>query len=568
MKLASREKAGIVILVTSAILALVAGWRLFWFLTDDAYIAFRYVSNSILGYGYVWNPPPFRPVEGYTSFLWVVLLDGVWRITGIEPPDSANVIALIFSVLTLLLGLIMVFKINFSSHLEKYRVLFAGFVVIGVISNRTFLAWTSSGLETAMFNFYLTGWIYCCVFFPFNSRLWIAGVSLSATLLYLTRPDGMLFIAASLIMISIGLLERAIEKNWSLSAYIALISFIAIPVHLAWRKSFYGEWLPNTYYAKTVVGKLWLTSGIKYFLSFVIEYALWIWLALLFALILKKLWQFKAIAFHPILHKLIDHHLMVRILVISSLLGQFLYYTLIIGGDHFEYRVYSHSILLLFISFLWMLNKIQIKMKLAVIIFVIFLITSWIIPWTHWSASQNYNTRKDTLFMRISVAEVIQNRFPAVPMRVLGYFSFYDKLQHWLISHAVGMRHQEHKVFYQHLISTLSFREQGLLMLRDKYPIIGVNAVGVRSWVLPYVNVIDLHGLNDYIIARNPDLHSNNLMAHSRKPPSGYLECFSPNVIFTDGSFVIQSREIELTAEKISECEEYYSTIEKKPNRG
>lgn len=51
------------------------GWKLFWFMTDDAYIAFRYVSNSMLGLGYVWNPPPFHPVEGYTSFLWVAILD-------------------------------------------------------------------------------------------------------------------------------------------------------------------------------------------------------------------------------------------------------------------------------------------------------------------------------------------------------------------------------------------------------------------------------------------------------------------------------------------------------------
>ena len=34
---------------------LILGWRVFWFLTDDAYIAFRYISNSHLGYGYVWN---------------------------------------------------------------------------------------------------------------------------------------------------------------------------------------------------------------------------------------------------------------------------------------------------------------------------------------------------------------------------------------------------------------------------------------------------------------------------------------------------------------------------------
>src|SRR5437867_12245459 len=54
------------------------GFRLFWFMTDDAFIAFRYVSNHRLGRGFVWNPPPFLPVEGYTGWLWVVLLRAVW----------------------------------------------------------------------------------------------------------------------------------------------------------------------------------------------------------------------------------------------------------------------------------------------------------------------------------------------------------------------------------------------------------------------------------------------------------------------------------------------------------
>ena len=47
------------------------GWNLFLFTTDDAYIAFRYVDNNRMGHGLVWNPPPFRPVEGYTSLLLV-----------------------------------------------------------------------------------------------------------------------------------------------------------------------------------------------------------------------------------------------------------------------------------------------------------------------------------------------------------------------------------------------------------------------------------------------------------------------------------------------------------------
>ena len=71
-----RENALAFMLFLIALGGLLIGWQTFWFLCDDAYIAFRYVSNSQFGWGYTWNPPPFRPVEGYTSFLWVVLLAG------------------------------------------------------------------------------------------------------------------------------------------------------------------------------------------------------------------------------------------------------------------------------------------------------------------------------------------------------------------------------------------------------------------------------------------------------------------------------------------------------------
>src|SRR5258708_34154712 len=102
-------------------MGLYVGWRAFWFLTDDAYIAFRYVSNSRLGYGYVWNAPPFKPVEGYTSFLWVVLMDIIWRGLGVQPPDSSNVVSLIFAAGTLVLTAAMALPPLLAAAVEAYR---------------------------------------------------------------------------------------------------------------------------------------------------------------------------------------------------------------------------------------------------------------------------------------------------------------------------------------------------------------------------------------------------------------------------------------------------------------
>jgi arabinofuranosyltransferase len=172
LQLSRRERRSLILLGCAALLALYAGWRLFWFLTDDAYIAFRYVSNSMLGHGYVWNPPPFRPVEGYTSFLWILLLDGVWRLTGQPPPVTANVLALLLAAGTLLLGGLMILRLDLPPQLRRNRVALLGVVLLGVLSNRTFLAWASSGMETALFNFCLTLWIWYALFLPlFSGRV-------------------------------------------------------------------------------------------------------------------------------------------------------------------------------------------------------------------------------------------------------------------------------------------------------------------------------------------------------------------------------------------------------------
>src|SRR5690606_38891197 len=114
------------------------------------YIAFRYVSNAQLGHGYVWNPPPFAPVEGYTSFLWVVLLDVVWRVFDSPPPASANGLSLGFSLVSLALVVAMALRLPLSERLEPWRVPLFGLILFGTVTNRTFLAWTSSGLETAL----------------------------------------------------------------------------------------------------------------------------------------------------------------------------------------------------------------------------------------------------------------------------------------------------------------------------------------------------------------------------------------------------------------------------------
>ena len=94
----------------------------------------------------------------------------------------------------------MVLRLRLSPGLARWRTLLLALVLLGVVSNRTFLAWTSSGLETALFGFLLLAWVAIGIFGS-GSRSSLAWLSLSAGLLALARPDGLLFAAATAVIL-------------------------------------------------------------------------------------------------------------------------------------------------------------------------------------------------------------------------------------------------------------------------------------------------------------------------------------------------------------------------------
>lgn len=541
----SRRGPAFAALWAIACIALYFLWRLFWFLTDDAFIAFRYISNARSGHGYVWNPPPFRPVEGYTSFLWVALLDFVWRATEIEPPEAANWIALGFAFGTLGLTVATMARLRLRPALARARIGLAALALVFVLSNRTFLAWTSSGLETAMFNFWLTGWLWSCLFVRRGSARWVFGVAAFAALAELTRPDGMLFLAASCALLAFAWIEQAARREFRWRALAAALPLAAVPAHILWRRRFYGEWLPNTYYAK--VSGVWFESGWRYLGSFLLEYALWIWLIAAAAWLAAEAWRFAKKIDRPSLSGLLF-----AAIPIGAIAAHIGYYTIVVGGDHFEFRAFSQLIPWLFIAMVWMLNRLRLGSKTAAAILALWIGLAQPIPWIHWSASQAWRTRETTLQLVLPVAEWL----PA-PLRPLG--RAFDSMQAWLISHSVCMRHQEHKVFYLDLVESIfPSREQGRGIAGDGYPVVVFPCVGVLGWVFPNINIIDEFGLNDYVIARQPPAAGlERALAHDRRPPPGYAEAFKPNVILYPyyKTASVQPRESELTAEEIRAAE-------------
>ena len=538
------ERVALVLIALLAGGLLVVGWYNFWYLTDDAYIAFRYVGNSLLGYGYVWNPPPFMPVEGYTSFLWVALLDLVWRTTGAAPPESANLLTLGCSALTLLFTAILLLKVASTDRLRPWRIPILALGLLGLLSNRTFLAWTSSGLDAALFNCLLLAWVTVVLSPGRSSWRWAVTLGSVAALSALTRPDGLLIAGASLALFSVRAWSdwHAGSRPWGFAW--GLLPLLVLPLHLLWRFTTYGAWLPNTYFAKrdTTIDRF--TSGSRFLLTFVIEYSLWFWLVL--ALVLAVIMLMR----RP--RSRLSAGGVARGMVGLTIAAHMIYYTFLIGGDHFEFRVYSHLIPLIMVSFIWMLAALRLRPAAATALLALFVLCSWPIPWTHWVESQRYTSRETTGFLKVSVAEAISQQLPATPAWLLSYLRFYDEQQFWLISHAIGMRHQEHKTFHRYLVEVIPPRGTPPFATGEGYLVSVGSSVGVLAWSRPWANVIDTFGLNDYVIARNPQLRPTGFLAHERQPPPGYLACFAPELESGSSDYAFVS------AERIRQCEQTY----------
>jgi arabinofuranosyltransferase len=243
------------------------------------------------------------------------------------------------------------------------------------------------------------------------------------------------------------------------------------------------------------------------------EYALWIPLALL-GLAAVRTASRRTLPRAP------------SIVVIGAVVAHAAYYTLVIGGDHFEYRVYVHLLPLACVTTAWASARLELKPGRAIALALAFLGASLPIPWVHWAQSRRLTTRPETHVMFVPVA-------PAFPPPLAWVVRPFDDAQQWLIEHHVCMRHQEHRVFWKKLERNCPSRAEGSSIPPEGLPVLAVGNVGVVGWVFPHVNIIDTGGLNDRVIARTPARRDRmRRMAHDRQPPAGYVESFRPNFDF------------------------------------
>ncbi len=129
------------------LVAVVAMVRVWVFTIDDAYISYRYARNLARGWGLVYNHG--ERVEGYTNFLWTVMLGGVHAV-GVDLDLGAKVLG----ALATLASIALVYRLALRVRRVTWIPCLATWVVA---SSMVFTGYGVFGLETPLFSALVLG---------------------------------------------------------------------------------------------------------------------------------------------------------------------------------------------------------------------------------------------------------------------------------------------------------------------------------------------------------------------------------------------------------------------------
>jgi arabinofuranosyltransferase len=274
-------------------------------ITDDALISFRYAQNLVAGNGLVYNVG--ERVEGYTNFLWTMLAALVLLLGG-EPVTVSYYAGIVIALL--LVGATFIFARRFIGAGGAL----AAAALLGTSHSLLLYTARGSGLEAGLFALLIVIGSYLFV----TERPTRAGIAF--VLATMTRPEGAMLL---LIAAAVRVFERRTLRDNDLWRMIGVYVLIGLPF-FAWRYSYYGDLLPNTFYAKTGGGLAQAWRGGLHAADFVLFAGgpLLIALLLLAALHAARTWR-------------AGGETRRSQLLIWLVVGLYTAYIVAVGGDHF-----------------------------------------------------------------------------------------------------------------------------------------------------------------------------------------------------------------------------------------
>lgn len=239
-----------------------------YYVSDDAFISFRYARNWAGGLGPVWNPG--EHVDGYTNFLWTALL-AVASKAGLPLPRTASWAG--YGASVAVFGLIVAFARRWPERSPEGALRWLPLAAVLLLAaNGAFATWTFAGLETTAF----AALVLLSVLlhlreddepsrFPWSSIALLAAAA--------TRPEGVLVFTVTAAFKIYGWWRngRTTDQLGVVVSWAALF-FVPYLGLFTWHWAFYGYPFPNSFYAKVGTGVQQYQHGLEYVARFGREY--------------------------------------------------------------------------------------------------------------------------------------------------------------------------------------------------------------------------------------------------------------------------------------------------------
>lgn len=258
------------------------------FMQDDAFISFRYAQNLAQGRGLVFNAG--ERVEGYTNFLWTVLMAIPERF-GWSTPLFSQILGIALMLATVAVTLRLAKNVFGDATL-------AFLAAIVLLTNMTFLSYATGGLETMLETVLVVG--VAALLLPSERAidlrsgrdvrlavddrvtLRLVGAGVLAGLAVLTRLDAAVLVG-TIFIVHVYSTARRSDANQRVGVVVrstlafGLPALVLIAPWFAWKFSYYGELLPNTFFAKEGGKALWpIAFGLLYLAAFFVGYFLFL----------------------------------------------------------------------------------------------------------------------------------------------------------------------------------------------------------------------------------------------------------------------------------------------------
>jgi arabinofuranosyltransferase len=211
---------------------------------DDTLISLQYARNAARGLGFVFNPG--ERAEGYTNFLWVALLAALHPMSDGTAAGFVRLAASV-SIALAVMDVLLVFALG---RLIWWKRLIPTLCAIGLcVADNSYTVWAMQALESHLLLFAM---LLACVLMWGSDNRWSAiGAGLSLAAAMMTRPDAALFVVAVGASELLWVWSR-VDRRSALRRFVWVFgtTTFVYGTYFAWRYSYFGYLLPNTYYVK------------------------------------------------------------------------------------------------------------------------------------------------------------------------------------------------------------------------------------------------------------------------------------------------------------------------------